>query len=223
MFSTVVRDLIVDAGGPSDSRASGLTVRFPRQGEPSDTVTITAPTAVATKIKAALEKEVAALQSRVVWGVQVHQSHHRTVIGKGASALQELQKKHGIKIIMPGWNEWAATGEVANAEEVKDVAPSDLVKLSGPRDAVIAAAAELKVRCLTVCFGSSADVPRIPFRQLDLPKPLRSIPSKSQENCTPKSPKVDASSAPSRTALASPMAVLNLLRPTFKRQRSQLP
>lgn len=142
--------MIARCGGPSDARASGNTVRFPRQGDESNgnTVTITAPKAVAEKIRAELLKDVASLKSRVVWGVVVPRTLHPSVIGKGASALQELQRKHGVKIIMPGWNDWATTGEVANPEDVKGATPDDLVKLVGPREATIAAAADLSVRPL---------------------------------------------------------------------------
>lgn len=123
-------------------------MRFPRQGDETNgnTVTITAPKAVAEKIRAALEKEVASLKSRVVWGVVVPHTLHASVIGKGASALQELQRKHGVKVIMPGWNDYAQTGEVANPDDVKDAPAGDIVKLVGPREAAIAAAEDLSVR-----------------------------------------------------------------------------
>ena len=136
-------------------------MRFPRQGDESNgnTVTITAPKAVAEKIRAALEQEVASLKSRVVWGVVVPHTLHASVIGKGASALQDLQRKHGVKVIMPGWNDYAQTGEVANPDDVKDVPAGDIVKLVGPREATIAAAADLSVRLLSMSFLLYADRP----------------------------------------------------------------
>ncbi|SGY13363.1 BQ5605_C010g05845 [Microbotryum silenes-dioicae] len=138
-----IRELIVKAGGPTDARASGNTVRFPSQGEADDKVTITAPRAVAEKIRASLEKEVANLKSRVVWGVVVPQSAHASIIGKGASALQEFQRKHGVKVVMPGWKDYAETGEIENAADVADAAQNDTVKIVGPKEAAVAAAAEL--------------------------------------------------------------------------------
>lgn len=141
-----IRELIAKAGGPTDSRLSGNTVRFPRQGDGADNVTITAPKAVAEKIRAALEKEVESLKSRIVFGVAVPQSQHASIIGKGASAVQELQRKHGVKITMPSWNEYAQAGEISNPEDVKDVAESDIIKVVGPREAAVAAAADLSVR-----------------------------------------------------------------------------
>ncbi|GAA5910318.1 hypothetical protein JCM5296_000557 [Sporobolomyces johnsonii] len=139
-----IRDLIARCGGPSDARASGNMVRFPRQGEASDKVVITAPSAVASKIRAALEAEVAALASRVVWGVVVPQGNHAAVIGKGAQALQELQRKHGVKVFMPGWNDYAQAGEVENKDELADANEKEIVKVVGPKDAALAAAEDLK-------------------------------------------------------------------------------
>ncbi|GAA6060733.1 hypothetical protein JCM10212_003777 [Sporobolomyces blumeae] len=141
-----IRDLIARCGGPTDGRASGNMVRFPRQGDPSNTVTITAPSAIASKIKAALDKEIEALASRVVWGVVVPQPNHAAVIGKGASALQELQRKHGVKVYMPGWNDYAQAGDVENGdeEEVAGAEEKDVVKVVGPKDSVLAAATDLK-------------------------------------------------------------------------------
>ncbi|GAA5935504.1 Scp160p [Sporobolomyces koalae] len=141
-----IRDLITRSGGPSDGRASGNMVRFPRQGDASNTVTIIAPSSIATKIRAELEKEIASLDSRVVWGVVVAQSNHAAVIGKGAQALQELQRKHGVKIYMPGWNDYAEAGQVENKDEPElvDAQEKDLVKVVGPKDSVLAAAVDLQ-------------------------------------------------------------------------------
>ncbi|GAA5853322.1 hypothetical protein JCM9279_003358 [Rhodotorula babjevae] len=139
-----IRDLIARCGGPTDARASGNTVRFPRQGDGKDKVTITAPSAVADKIRAALEHEVELLQSRVVWGVVVPHQAHAAVIGKGAQALQDLQRKHGVKVVMPGWNDYASAGEPENQADVADADARDLVKVVGPKDAALAAATDLQ-------------------------------------------------------------------------------
>lgn len=138
---SAIRDLIIRSGGASDK--TGQTVRFPRQGSADEAVLVTAPKAIAEKIKAALEEEVVKLQSRVVWGVAVPQSQHASVIGKGASALQELQRKHGVKVVMPGWNDYAQAGQVVNKDELADVQEGDVVKIVGPKEAAVAAAADL--------------------------------------------------------------------------------
>ncbi|GAA5842863.1 hypothetical protein JCM11251_005830 [Rhodosporidiobolus azoricus] len=139
-----IRDLIARCGGPNDARASGNTVRFPRQGDACDTVTINAPSAVANKIKQALEDEVAALQSRIIYGVVVPQSAHPAVIGSGAKALQELQRKHSVRVVMPGWQEWAGTGPLENQDELTEANEAEIVKVLGAKEAVLAAAEDLR-------------------------------------------------------------------------------
>ncbi|KAM0748974.1 hypothetical protein T439DRAFT_58756 [Meredithblackwellia eburnea MCA 4105] len=157
-----IREIITKAGGPTDARASANAVRFPRPGDEAsgNTVVITAPSAIAAKIKAALEKEVASLQSRVVWGVVVPHTLHASVIGKGASALQELQRKHTVKIIMPGWNDYPTAGEIANPEDCQDAPAGDVVKLIGPRESVVAAAADLSGRPNQASASRTISVPR---------------------------------------------------------------
>lgn len=156
-----VRELIANAGGPVDGRASGNTVRFPRQGDATDEVVITAPKAVAEKIRDALEKEVASLKSRIVYGVAVPQSQHASIIGKGASAIQELQRKHGVKVTMPSWNEYAQAGEIVNPEDVADAPAGDIIKVVGPKEAAVAAAADLaKGRAAKASATETVQVPR---------------------------------------------------------------
>ena len=143
-----VRDLIARCGGPSDAKAAGSLVRFPRAGEDtSDTVTIRAPTVLAEKIKAELEKQAASLRDRVVYGVVVPQSAHARLIGRGGVGVNELQKKYDIKILLPNssWKEASNGGEVANKEELGEFADSDLIKLLGSQSACEAAATEISV------------------------------------------------------------------------------
>ncbi|BGP25460.1 SCP160 protein [Rhodotorula toruloides] len=139
-----IRDLIARCGGPTDARASGNTVRFPRQGDAKDTVVITAPTSVANKIKAALESEVDSLASRVVWGVVVPSANHAAVIGRGAQALQDLQRKHGVKVVLPGWKDYAEAGEPENQDELADANERDVVKVVGPKESALAASDDLQ-------------------------------------------------------------------------------
>ncbi|BGP49126.1 hypothetical protein JCM10450v2_005006 [Rhodotorula kratochvilovae] len=170
-----IRELIARCGGPTDARASGNTVRFPRQGDGKDIVVITAPSAVASKIRDALEHEVALLKSRVVWGVVVSHQAHAAVIGKGAQALQDLQRKHGVKVVMPGWNDYASAGEPENQADLVDADARDLVKVIGPKDAALAAATDLqavKPRGGAGGAGSGASTPGAHAVEIAVPKKL---------------------------------------------------
>jgi hypothetical protein len=60
-----------------------------------DEVRLRGDKALVTKLKAELEKTAAALQNQVVLGVSVPVSAHATRIGRGGSALMDLQRKTG--------------------------------------------------------------------------------------------------------------------------------
>lgn len=140
-----VRDLIQRCGGPSELRALNNMVRFPRAGEDSDIVTIRGPSAVATKIKAELEKISGSLKDRVVYGVVIPQAAHARIIGRGGAGVNELQKKHNVRIILSNWQEYKTAGDVVNADEVAGASDTELVKIVGSKSDCEAAAAEMKV------------------------------------------------------------------------------
>ncbi|KAI0695460.1 hypothetical protein BC835DRAFT_1306012 [Cytidiella melzeri] len=139
-----LKDLIVRCGGPADSKAQAGLVRFPRHGEASDEVHFRGEPKLIAKIKAELEKVVAGLRDRVVLGVEVPSSQHRALIGRGGQHLNELQNRTGAQVQFPGSRSYYAVGEPANAEELVEVDPADLVKVSGSRAAAEKAVEELK-------------------------------------------------------------------------------
>lgn len=97
------------------------------------------------KIKVELEKAVAALRDRVVLGVEVPASQHRALIGRGGQHLNELQARTGAQVQFPGSRSYNAVGEPANAEELANVDPANLVKVSGTKAACEKTVEELKV------------------------------------------------------------------------------
>lgn len=129
---------------PSSSSSNGSADSSLPEGDAKDTVIITAPSAVASKIRDALLSELSTLQSRIIYGVIIPQSHHAAIIGKGASSLQDLQRKFGVKVVFSGWNDYTSTGEIENPEDVKDANEADIVKVTGARESVLEAAEALK-------------------------------------------------------------------------------
>ena len=98
------------------------------------------------KIKAELEKVVAGLRDRVVLGVEIPAAQHRALIGRGGQHLNELQGRTGAQVQFPGSRSYNNVGEPANADELANVSPADLVKVSGSRASCEKAVEELKVR-----------------------------------------------------------------------------
>jgi hypothetical protein len=91
-----LRDLVMKVGGTEEqSRQAGL-INFPRAGDASpDVVRLRGDKDLVAKLKAELERTVETLQNQVVLGVAVPAAQHAIKIGRGGSALQDLQKKTG--------------------------------------------------------------------------------------------------------------------------------
>ncbi|KAH9931061.1 uncharacterized protein BXZ73DRAFT_101653 [Epithele typhae] len=139
-----LKDLISRCGGPSDSKAQAGLIRFPRQGEPSDEVRLRGEPKLVAKLKAELEKKVAELKDRVVLGVDIPESQHRALIGRGGQHLNDLQERTKAQIQFPGSRSYNQVGEPENTDDLAGVDPTNLVKVSGPRAACEKAIQELK-------------------------------------------------------------------------------
>lgn len=125
----------------------------PRQGEPGDEVRLRGPRALVTKLKTELEKISANLKDRVILGVSIPASHHRTLIGRGGQHLNQLQDRTNTTIYFPGSRSYNQVGEVENTAELGEGNSQDLVKVIGPKDACEKAIKELKVflGCPVLC------------------------------------------------------------------------
>ncbi|KAF8320852.1 hypothetical protein DL93DRAFT_2107528 [Clavulina sp. PMI_390] len=154
-----LRELVVQAGGPSDPRLQAGLVHFPRAGEPEDEVRLRGSKAVVTKIKTALEKIAKEQRDKVTHGVSIAAVHHRTLIGRGGQHLNDLQNRHGVTVQFPGSRSYNSGGEPSNSADLADVAPEDLVKVTGPSAAVAKAIEELTA---TAAKAKPAPSPKAP-------------------------------------------------------------
>ncbi|KZT26722.1 hypothetical protein NEOLEDRAFT_1131725 [Neolentinus lepideus HHB14362 ss-1] len=161
-----LRDLIVRCGGPTDPRLQAGLVRFPRQGEAvSDEVQLRGDKTVVKKLQAELEKIVTVLRDRVVLGVEIPVAQHRALIGRGGQHLNDLQSRTGTQVQFPGSRSYHQTGEPENAEDLKDVDATNLVKVAGPRAACEKAIEELKASARPApALESAQAVIKVPFK-----------------------------------------------------------
>lgn len=135
-----LRDLIAEAGGPAEAFKQAGLVTFPRQGdEVTDQVRLRGDAKVVKAIQDALEKEVAQLKNTVTIGVAVPAAQHASKIGRGGSALQDLQRRTGATIHFPGSRQYNSVGEIDNKDELS-ADESDIVKVIGTKEAVAKAA-----------------------------------------------------------------------------------
>lgn len=151
-----LRDIIANAGGPSDSRAAAQLIQFPRKnGDPNsaDIVQIRGPAEVAAKVKAVLERIVADLNDRIVVGVVVAPSQQRSLMGR----IRELQSVHkSAKIIVPSWKEYNQL-KISNAGELQSASPESIVKIEGSPSACKALQAEI-----AESFSSNSKTMQVP-------------------------------------------------------------
>ncbi|EPQ57388.1 hypothetical protein GLOTRDRAFT_58711 [Gloeophyllum trabeum ATCC 11539] len=162
-----LKDLIARCGGPADQKQQAGLIRFPRQGEAvSDEVLLRGDGKLVKKLQAELEKIVAVLRDRVVLGVEIPATQHRALIGRGGAHLNDLQSRTGAQVQFPGSRSYNQTGEPENAEELKDVDPANLVKVTGPRAACEKAIEELKasVKPAAAAFESVQAVVKVPLK-----------------------------------------------------------
>ncbi|KAN0064474.1 hypothetical protein ACQY0O_002100 [Thecaphora frezii] len=171
-----IRDLIIRAGGPEDAKASSQYVLFPRRGDKAaDVVTIRGPAQLAAKIRDELAKAAKVLADRVVYGVIVAPQAQRMLIGRGGSRQSELQAKHNVRLVFPGWKEYASTGTPVNADELGEGNDQTIVKISGDIASCKAIAAEIKES-----FASASkvvEVPRALHAKLATPQFFRQLRS----------------------------------------------
>lgn len=139
-----LKELIARCGGPSDPKLQAGLVRFPRQGEPSDEVRLRGEPKLVNKLKAELEKVICGLRDRVVLGIEIPSSQHRTLIGRGGQNLNDFQAKFEVMVQFPGSRSYAQAGEPENVDEIGDGDAANIVKVSGSRAACSKAIHELK-------------------------------------------------------------------------------
>ena len=113
------------------------------------------------KLQKELEKTVALLRDRIVMVVSIPAAQHRALIGRGGQNLTEIQSKTGAQVQFPGSRSYQQVGEAENASELVDTAPTDIVKVTGPRDACLAAIEILKVSPYTAHIFLPSHVCRV--------------------------------------------------------------
>ena len=122
----------------------------PNQSDPSDEVRLRGDSPIVKKLQAELEKIVNELRDKVVLYVEVPNEHHRALIGRSGQNLISMQTRTQTQIQFPGSKSYNQLGEPANAAELVDVEPQNLVKVSGSKAACEKVIKELKVRNITI-------------------------------------------------------------------------
>ncbi|EST07096.1 K Homology domain, type 1 [Kalmanozyma brasiliensis GHG001] len=201
-----IRDLIIKAGGPEDTKASSQYVQFPRRNEKdSSTVTVRGPASLAKAIRDELQSAAQVLASRVVYGVIVAPQAQRMLIGRGGSRQSELQTQYSVRLVFPGWKEYASTGEPLNKAELTGGDDATIVKIVGAEDRCQALAEEIKSSFASV--SKSIDVPRGVHARIATPQFFRQLRSDFGVSVdTPRdSASASKSAAPAKNGASKPV------------------
>ncbi|EED23359.1 RNA binding effector protein Scp160, putative [Talaromyces stipitatus ATCC 10500] len=95
-----IRRIIVEAGGPDDSTASRI-VKFPRAESDDKIIKLEGNGAVVEKIAAAIDAFVKEREDQVTVTLDVPQTQHRLLIGRGGDIRRNLESKFNISIDIP--------------------------------------------------------------------------------------------------------------------------
>ncbi|WWC91688.1 uncharacterized protein L201_006634 [Kwoniella dendrophila CBS 6074] len=172
-----LKDIIQTAGGPQEGYKQSGLITFPKSGDENmSLVKFRGDSKLIKKIKAELEKQLSTLKETIIVGVVVPQSQHASKIGRGGSALQDLQRKTGALIHFPGSRQYASVGEIENASELGDAPEGDIVKVIGTKEVVAKATELLQVSNERPARTDSRQGRSTP--QNDYPSKSLSIPTK---------------------------------------------
>lgn len=97
--------IIVDAGGPSETRLHNRMIRFPKTDAEGNNIRIEGDSAVVDKISAAIEALVKDQESQTTEILEVKPDKHRHLIGRQGEARRNLEQQFGVTINVPRQSE----------------------------------------------------------------------------------------------------------------------
>ncbi|KAH8704958.1 putative RNA binding effector protein Scp160 [Talaromyces proteolyticus] len=136
-----IRKIIVEAGGPDDSTAARV-VKFPRPESDERTIKLEGNGAVVEKIAAAIDEFVKEREDQVTSTLDVPQTQHRLLIGRGGDTKRGFESQFNVSIDIP-----------------KQGSGRTDVKIKGPSNAVEEARAHIE-SLLKEQQGETVQVPR---------------------------------------------------------------
>lgn len=98
---SVLREIVVGAGGSDDRRELAKTVQFPKAEQDGNLIKIEGKADVVDKIIAAMQKLVAERESQITEIIDVPTDKHRSLIGRGGETKKDLEAKFAVSIDIP--------------------------------------------------------------------------------------------------------------------------
>ncbi|KAF2717983.1 RNA-binding G protein effector of mating response pathway [Polychaeton citri CBS 116435] len=96
-----LRNTILAAGGPEDSRSQARMVRFPKTDAEGNTIRVEGQKDTVEKICAAIEDLVRDQDSQTTETIEVKQDKHRLLIGRGGETRKQLEQQFNVTLNVP--------------------------------------------------------------------------------------------------------------------------
>ena len=127
---SILRQIVIDAGGADDRRELARTVQFPRDGAESNKVKVEGRKAVVDKIIERMLQIVAENESRVTETIDVPQSQHRHLIGRGGDAKLALQSKFKVNLDIPNRDSGKTNVKITGKPEDVEAAKAHILEIT---------------------------------------------------------------------------------------------
>ncbi|EAS35883.3 RNA binding effector protein [Coccidioides immitis RS] len=114
-----IRKIVVECGGPDDGTAARI-VRFPRPESDDSSIRLEGKEVIVDKIIAAIQEFVRQKEDEVVSSIDVPQSQHRHLIGRGGDTRRQLETQFNVVLDVPK--------QGSNRTDVKIRGPSSFVE-----------------------------------------------------------------------------------------------
>lgn len=101
VIGSVLRGIIINAGGSEDRRELARTVQFPKAEQDGNTIKIEGKGDVVDKIIAAMQEIVSERESQVTESIDVPVEKHRSLIGRGGETKKDLESRFAVSIDIP--------------------------------------------------------------------------------------------------------------------------
>lgn len=122
-----LRNLIVQAGGPEDTRLHNRMIRFPKSDAEGNEIRVEGQKAVVDKICAAIQAVVAEHESQTTEILEVKPDKHRLLIGRGGETRRHMEQQFNVSINIPRQSETGPqrsqvriTGQPAEVQKAKE-------------------------------------------------------------------------------------------------------
>ncbi|POS87182.1 hypothetical protein EPUL_002189 [Erysiphe pulchra] len=130
---SILRDIILKAGGSDDRRELRRTVQFPKSDSEENIIKIEGHLEVVDKIIAAMQTIVQDRESRVIDSIEVPIENHRSLIGHNGQIKRDLEQTFNVTLEIPRQGSGLTTIKINGLPPNVEKAKAHILDLISPR------------------------------------------------------------------------------------------